>query len=233
MSSGDEEDATSAAMAAMMGFSSFGAQDRPSKKRRFNPRADAATGTGRQGPLPPPPAGTGANSAPLGPARHYSSNLPLHPTPRDDDDDDDDDERQPQYIDTSRPVGHEEPADPEEEARFQAQIDAIVAAGNATYGSVAPPPSSSSASLSAPAPAPGLDGGPLPAAATAPARVPGGPGRGGAGGRGGHRHGAGPGGDWWIGYYDPSSNENPWARLEGQLGLQAHGSWLARGERVG
>ena len=42
---------------AQMGFSSFGAQNRPQKKRRYNPRADATQEA--------PPAGTGANSTAL------------------------------------------------------------------------------------------------------------------------------------------------------------------------
>lgn len=40
------------AMAEMMGFSAFGGPDRPAKKRRYNPGADAAV--------------TGSNSTPLG-----------------------------------------------------------------------------------------------------------------------------------------------------------------------
>jgi len=47
-----------AAMAEMMGFSSFGGPDRPPKKRRYNPGADAATAAAAQR--------TGSNSTPLG-----------------------------------------------------------------------------------------------------------------------------------------------------------------------
>lgn len=33
---------------------------------------------------------------------------------------------------------------------------------------------------------------------------------------------------WWTGYYDPSSNENPWERLEQGRGMEAApGGWLA------
>jgi hypothetical protein len=57
-------------MARMMGFSSFG--DRPQKKRKYNPHADAITDTspsnggggGRRGPEPH--TSTGSNSMPLG-----------------------------------------------------------------------------------------------------------------------------------------------------------------------
>ncbi|KAK3490361.1 uncharacterized protein B0T23DRAFT_159787 [Neurospora hispaniola] len=64
-------------------------------------------------------------------------------------------------------------------------------------------------------------------------------GRGGRGGRGGHGGGGGGGGGsgggthgrdptkpWYIDYYDPSSNENPWERLEQQRGMEAVGKWL-------
>ncbi|KAL1890608.1 hypothetical protein Sste5346_008124 [Sporothrix stenoceras] len=53
-------------------------------------------------------------------------------------------------------------------------------------------------------------------------------GRGGRGGHGSHAHG-GHQRDWWTGYYDPTSNENPWARIEQKLGLPTRGSnWLER-----
>lgn len=34
---------------------------------------------------------------------------------------------------------------------------------------------------------------------------------------------------WWIGYYDPTSNENPWEILERKEGLEPLGTWLPRG----
>ncbi|KAG5976187.1 hypothetical protein E4U58_005810 [Claviceps cyperi] len=49
-----DADAEAAAMAQAMGFSSFGAQDRPSKKRRYNSATDARISM------------TGSNSTPLG-----------------------------------------------------------------------------------------------------------------------------------------------------------------------
>jgi hypothetical protein len=51
-------DPEQASMAAMMGFTSFGSQSRPSKKRRYNPRADAEFSED---------SGTGANTLPLMP----------------------------------------------------------------------------------------------------------------------------------------------------------------------
>ena len=55
-------------MAQTMGFSSFGGQSRPQKKRRYNPRADAA-----QGPAPVQDAGTGANMTALGATRSIAN----------------------------------------------------------------------------------------------------------------------------------------------------------------
>ncbi|KAK7208813.1 hypothetical protein V2G26_015991 [Clonostachys chloroleuca] len=49
-------------MAQMMGFSAFGSQDRPQKKRKYNPNADSFVE--RQ---PPQDATTSSNSIPLGP----------------------------------------------------------------------------------------------------------------------------------------------------------------------
>ncbi|OAA63084.1 hypothetical protein ISF_04960 [Cordyceps fumosorosea ARSEF 2679] len=51
-------------MAATMGFSSFGAQDPPSRKRKYNPNNDAVISIG-DGQL----HGTGANTAPVGERR--------------------------------------------------------------------------------------------------------------------------------------------------------------------
>lgn len=57
-----DEETDEAAMASMMGFSSFGGPDRPSKKRRYNPDADAAIDSLAQTNA----ATTGSNSTPLG-----------------------------------------------------------------------------------------------------------------------------------------------------------------------
>jgi hypothetical protein len=84
----DADDAADAeVMAAAMGFSSFGAQKPPNKKRKYNLHADASTAADRQKPA----TGTGANSAPLG-------SRPAPPANTDEiqlvDDDDDDDEEE-------------------------------------------------------------------------------------------------------------------------------------------
>ena len=33
---------------------------------------------------------------------------------------------------------------------------------------------------------------------------------------------------WYVGYYDPSFNENPWAKLEKAHGLEPRGTWIER-----
>ncbi|KAM3537295.1 hypothetical protein ARSEF1564_009784 [Beauveria bassiana] len=55
------DDDTADAMAAAMGFSSFGAQNPPSRKRKYNPNNDAVVSIDN-----PQRHGTGANSAPVG-----------------------------------------------------------------------------------------------------------------------------------------------------------------------
>ena len=57
-------------------------------------------------------------------------------------------------------------------------------------------------------------------------------GRGGRGGRGGGSRGGRGGGhsvnrEWYLDYYDPSFNENPWERLEQSKGLTPLGSWIS------
>ncbi|KAL2184900.1 hypothetical protein L209DRAFT_406976 [Thermothelomyces heterothallicus CBS 203.75] len=57
----------------------------------------------------------------------------------------------------------------------------------------------------------------------------------GGGGRGGARGGGGRGGRggplnplWYVDYYDPSFNENPWEGMEKFKGLEPVGTWLSR-----
>ena len=234
----DEEDFDSAAMAAAMGFSSFGGP--ASKKRKFNPHADAAVVafSSSGGPAPAP---SGANTTalgerqPRGPAPS-SSDLPLHlpvglparpSRPGSgrgqnsdeidlDGDGDEDADPEPQYLDTSRPARRLSSA--EREAReTQERIDAIVTAKVDETMAHAQ-----------------IQGG---AAASVPGSVHGGRG-GGHGPR--HHHGGGqhpgrgePGHIWWEGYHDPSFNENPWERLEKARGLEPRGTWVPRVARSG
>jgi hypothetical protein len=108
-------DPEQASMAAMMGFTSFGSQSRPSKKRRYNPRADAEfaedSGTGANTlPLMPrqprtetagPGTGTAAaeglveNSESRGVVKQKANDAEI-------DLDEGDQDPEPQYIDTSR-----------------------------------------------------------------------------------------------------------------------------------
>ncbi|EPE07566.1 hypothetical protein F503_00288 [Ophiostoma piceae UAMH 11346] len=311
----DVDELDSAAIAAAMGFSSFGSQAHPNKKRRFNPLADAVIDSPWDNrppaarPGPPRPPTTSANSVPVRATRapmslpppatlppRPTSSLPLHPpeisTSANADeialDDDGDDEPGPQYIDTSRPIGEVrdhgleggvgEPQEGEDDATFHARMQAVVAAGNAKYGVT------ETATASRPDPQQ-LDGSVLstgqlghrhhlaeggrlkdrhgfradlvPGAAVvgsgdafdedAPAAADGevdtdptaaglsqfGTGTDGNAGQPPQQGGHGQR-DWWTGYYDPSSNENPWSRLESKLELPPRkGSWLEHGHHKG
>ncbi|KAH7263606.1 hypothetical protein BKA59DRAFT_64210 [Fusarium tricinctum] len=77
----DDMEAPDEALMAQMGFSSFGAASPPSKRRRYNPNADAA--------LPSQDSATGANSTALGtPSNNNEIAL-------DDDDEEDDNSGKP------------------------------------------------------------------------------------------------------------------------------------------
>ena len=303
----DADELDSAAIAAAMGFSSFGSQAHPNKKRRFNPLADAVIDSPWDNrppaarPGPPRPPTTSANSVPVRATRAPMalpppSTLPLHPpevstTANTDEialDDDGNDEPGPQYIDTSRPIGEirdhglgggaGEPHGSEDDAAFHARIQAVVAAGNAKYGVT------ETAAPSRPDPQQ-LDGSVLstdqlghrhhragegrlkdrhgfradlvPGAVVAesgdaldedaPAGADGevdadptaaGLSQFGTDADGNTSQPPQDGGhdqrDWGTGYYDPSSNENPWARLESKLGLPPRDdSWLEPGHYKG
>ncbi|RYO85904.1 hypothetical protein DL766_003964 [Monosporascus sp. MC13-8B] len=209
------DDAEAAAMAEAMGFSSFGAQ-KPSKRRKFNPGADAvvaSTSTATSaastssnhvgGPL-----SSGSNSTPLGVRTQNNDEISLH---LDDDDHDGDpaagtgaaphtaaeDDREPQYIDISRPPA---PANAGPGDDVQTRIDSIVGVPYGQHFEMHTVPVYNQAS------------------------------RGGRGGRGGHqsaRDRDGDKGKWWEDYYDPSSNVNPWERLEHDRGLKPRGLWMS------
>ncbi|KAI0517413.1 hypothetical protein F5B22DRAFT_124188 [Xylaria bambusicola] len=219
----DAEDPDNAtAMAAAMGFSSFGAQQ-PNKRRKFNPNTDAFVapsssvtstsnsalhfhqhneGNGHT-------ATTGSNTVPLGVRKKNMDEIDL-------DDDDvveqlpstgqttqpataDDEDPEPQYIDTSRPSAPviADPADP-----LQSKIDAIVGSSKEIYTAPQLPPTyvasggySSQAS------------------------------------HGGRQHNmnrdgrSGP--KWWEDYYDPTFIMNPWDELEKVHGLEPRGTWIS------
>ncbi|KAI1454118.1 hypothetical protein F4805DRAFT_461050 [Annulohypoxylon moriforme] len=223
----DDSEDTAAAMAEAMGFSSFGSQN-ANKRRKFNPNADeafvASTSTST---IPLHQGGgvreakSGSNATPLGVRTQNKDEIDLE---------DDDDEPEvlhnevhhslsnsndgnlgPQYMDTSRPPTAitTEPTDD-----IQSKIDSITGIPSNQWGA------QSSAS--------NIDGG---------ASYRGGYGRGGhqpnrGRGRGkGRGRGGGQGHEsgknWWEGYYDPTTNTNPWGSLEKTNGLEPLGSWMS------
>lgn len=245
-----EEDAD--AMARFMGFSSFGAQG-PTKRRKFNVSTDAVVEGqdlaaldkgGKRG------HGSGGNHVPLGKTRQLGvAAAPVDKMNRDAIDLDDEEEAddggvninapatdgavdedlEPSYIDTSL-------APPNEEAKAaQEQIDAILAGTSAASG---PTASRGRAKVSLPgrgigqflsalrnldaASAPPLAAESSAVSSSAPGRNDGQRSR-----DKGQRNEL-----WYIGYYDPSFNENPWDRLEKARGLQSRGSWVVREQRV-
>lgn len=210
---GDGDDADAAAMAQMMGFSAFGVQDRPQKKRRYNPLADAATEhqpsskqqhhhqQHRQGNSRGAASSTGSNATPLGATKRGAGGAAsVHPPPP-----------------TTTTNTDEISLDDDEEADV-AGDDAAVAAAAAVE-------STPIASLPRPA---GLPERPAPGVGFV-----GMPPRRGHGELPEHTRDGGPssGKAWYEDYYDPSSNENPWERLESSMGLSPRGSWLSRGHQ--
>ncbi|KAF7863941.1 hypothetical protein EAF04_006906 [Stromatinia cepivora] len=239
----------SAAMAAMMGFSGFGDQNALSKKRKFNAATDAfVEGAelekidrgGKKG------QGSGGNQIPLGKMRVMGVKTVEKRNEEEIDLGDEEDgdgtgeDEGPRYLDTSAPppifdgieggeyaLGQdgvsEDPAIVEERRKAQEQIDAILAA--------APEPASTNTSQ----PASGLPHG-LPGRLVHNNMGFKGSAGGGRGGRSGGSEAGSmassrPSGrgtfnkTWYEGYYDRSFNENPWAKLEQKMGLEAKGSW--------
>ncbi|KAI1311848.1 hypothetical protein F5Y03DRAFT_291000 [Xylaria venustula] len=223
---GDAADAdtdTAAAMAAAMGFSSFGAQ-KPNKRRKFNPSTDAVVAPAESSTSTLPfhrynDAGdynhngtTGSNAIPLGARRQNVDEIDL-----DDHDDLQDlqdlpsshqaahlttaagDNPGPHHLDASPPSVPVvvEPADV-----LQSRIDAIVDFSADAHSSLQPPPS------------PAVGAGHL-----------------NHGGRGGHQHTSNrddrSSTRWWDDYYDPAFIINPWDKLEIANGLESRGSWVS------
>ncbi|KAG9257706.1 uncharacterized protein F5Z01DRAFT_646784 [Emericellopsis atlantica] len=161
-----------AAMAQMMGFSAFGGPDRPQKKRRYNPGADA------QVYISKPESSTGSNMTPLGARKgeggfKAASGHALGTKANDDEIklDDEADEEPP----TPTPLHQQQPI---------------------PYGLPQRPAFATSQGE------PGAHG-----------VIP--------------QHGSrNTQGAWYRDYYDPRFNQNPWDKLERNLGLQAQGTWL-------
>jgi hypothetical protein len=266
--SGSEDDA--AAMAAAMGFSSFGASKQPNKKRKFNTATDAfidgqelekVDRGGKKG------KGSGGNDIPLGRPRTFGQKINgggvVSPRnndaeiPMEDEDEEEqsggvylgsrpvegilvegkeivlqDGEDGPRYLDTSQPAPIEAQSLDTEKSEAQAQIDAILDSIEPLPTSLLPLPPGSAASPPASL-QPSITS---PHISNLPQRPP--PSfhdsrRGGFGGNKGGRGGGNQGGQrnptWYIDYYDPSFNENPWAQLEQENGLQSVGTWMKRG----
>ncbi|KAH7320058.1 hypothetical protein B0I35DRAFT_478347 [Stachybotrys elegans] len=168
-----------AAMMQAMGFASFGAQDPPSKKRRYNPRADAAVPTPDKTSQP---AGTGSNSTPLGSTARREGGTVLA-------------------------TG----TDVTEQATSTSRLPA------SSHGFQDTTPENIS---TLPAPPSSLPARPMPADGHTRSSTT---------GAAEQRHfDRSTNDNWYEGYYDPSSNENPWERLEKSLGLQSKGTWITR-----
>ncbi|KAI1351935.1 hypothetical protein F5Y01DRAFT_107001 [Xylaria sp. FL0043] len=228
---GDAEDAdTATAMAAAMGFSSFGAQ-KPNKRRKFNPSTDAfvaptsssiSASDSTSSSAPPfhryndslghnHKATTGSNTIPLGPRRRNVDEIDL----------DGDDGAEPFTPGDQRAqptTANDDEAEPEPQYldtsrpslsvvadpadAIQLKIDAIVGSSADAHASL-PPPSSYIVG----------------AVDTS------------GGSRGGrqrttnrdNRSSTG----WWQDYYDPSFIVNPWENLEKANGLEPRGTWVS------
>lgn len=265
MSASGSEDEDATAMAALMGFSTFGAAP-AAKKRKFNHTTDAFVSGhdlaaidkgGKKG------QGSGGNQVPLGKTRSIGvvsvpqkEKLNGDEIDLDEDDEEDggvgirgfrhgggdgDEEAGPSYIDTSLPPPiydglsvpppQDSPAqtssNPAEAAEMQARIDAILNALGP------PPPSSTLLSATFPSDPPQIPSNlpqrpPAypPAPGTVPlsfsrASVPGSQSWGGSQPRGRGRGRGERNERWFEDYYDPSFNENPWAGLEADRGIEA------------
>ncbi|KAK3304071.1 uncharacterized protein B0T15DRAFT_229023 [Chaetomium strumarium] len=207
-------------MAATLGFVSFGAQDndlRPAKKRRFNPQSGSAIIADDASRSM---EATAESTSTL--AGYHKAQLPsskrTKPATTD----------EITYSDSDDGTGKGDNANKNDDD-FELDLDP----------GAPPSPSAEGTSTRTPAAAVGAvdAGGPTPTSASASASTSGpfqpsarggrGGGRGGGvrdGGAGGGGGGANP--QWYIDYYDPSSNENPWEGMEKFKGLEPVGTWL-------
>ncbi|KAI0376405.1 hypothetical protein F5Y04DRAFT_211264 [Hypomontagnella monticulosa] len=221
----DTEEAA-AAMAQAMGFSNFGSQKNPNKRRKFNPHTNAVVASPSTSTIPfhqtgvPPEVRSGSNVTPLG-VRNRNRNRNRNQDEIELEEDDEgasiaydkgdggledkgDADPAPHYLDTSRPPASV-PAGSDDD--IQSKIDTIV-------GDFPEPTTDVQSSM-------GRIGGEYDS----------------RGGRGGYQTNKGqgrePGKNWWDDYYDPSSNVNPWERLELTQGLGPRGSWMSWEEAKG
>lgn len=225
----DGEDAEAAAMAAAMGFSSFGSHKPPAKRRKFNAATDAYVEGdelaridkgGKKG------QGSGGNTVPLGRTRVFEAK-PVVGSEEIDLEEEGDDDEVPRYIDTSAPPPVESggsyvqrytqtrpPGVSDKQAsEVQARIDALVAGageGSSVPGSGSEPRATfgDTAFMLGSRP-PGSVGGFNDGSSMTSSK----PERGQRNPR------------WYVDYYDPSFNENPWRKLERDMGLEPLGRW--------
>jgi hypothetical protein len=248
-----DSDEEAEAMAKAMGFSSFGNQG-STKKRKFNPSTDAVVEGqelaaihkgGKNG------QGSGGNQIPLGKSRVFGGG-PIQNADMivlDDEEEVNEEDEGPAYLDTSLPPPLEQVPEaeaegptyidtslppPGEEARAaQERIDAILENASIT---VEPPDANGMRTIHVSAPGRGisqyltaLQSGPPPAPPNvaslmqSPESVMGNQ----RPGQRGQKNTL-----WYVNYYDPSFNENPWSRLEKAKGLQAKGTWVEREGQV-
>lgn len=203
-----DSDEEADAMAAAMGFSSFGTQG-PPKKRRFNPNTDALVDDqelqaldrgGKKG------QGSGGNTIPLGKQRIIGQKAIVN---NEDEIDmgEGEEEAEPAYMDTSQQ------APLEEQEAMQQKIDAILAGldqdaedGEDAFLSRDIEPTYPQAQHQLPQrPIHAPTGY---ATKDQKSRV------------WGQRNEL-----WYVGYFDPNFVQNPWAKLEREKGLQARGDW--------
>ncbi|KAK2058180.1 hypothetical protein LY76DRAFT_545122 [Colletotrichum caudatum] len=245
-------------MAAFMGFASFGTQP-AAKKRKYNHRTDAVSSPSGPAGHPSArasvaaaaaTAATGANQTVLAPRTPRAPTTDSPPPVNTDEialDDEndadaaagDEDQDQDQDPDDGGANIYSDPTIAPALAHAQSLIDELsTSGGNASGASEDTPQPQGSALLPPSAALPtrpevswGKEMGSAPT--TMPTRerhagaATGHPPR---GGRPGYRQQRSDGKPWWEGYYDHTSNENPWERLEKRAGVQSRGTWLARGQ---
>lgn len=235
------------AMTKAMGFSSFGTQGH-TKKRKFNLKTDAMVEGqelalldrgGKKG------QGSGGNKIPLGKPRIFGV-APTHNQEEIELDIEDEDDEKPAYIDTSLPpplkqdVSEEDEGlayidtslpPPNEDARAaQQKIDAILA-----NRSIPPVPPGLKTRMKPQVSETGRGVGSFMKVLQDESRppVPSVPAPGTSGHSQIYHHQPRQRGQknefWYVGYYDPSFNENPWAKLEKANGLEPRGTWIERG----
>lgn len=240
--SDSEDGAEARAMAEAMGFTSFGSHKPPAKKRKFNATTDAYVDGqelasldkgGKKG------QGSGGNTIPLGKQRVIGGGTGEAPKyigiektcgggNKDEIDLGDDEEPEdgpsyldtslpppieasdndgPQYLDSSRPP----PVSEEEAKEMQTRVDALLASldESSEQSFSTPPLPASNAPYKLPQRPPA--GGTQYAASVASSSRP---------TQRGQRNEK-----WYIDYYDPNFNENPWERLEKQKGLEPLCKW--------